>query len=180
MGRILVRWKSFTSNLEILCHATHSDNLWCEIVWYNMSYITCVIQLILTTYNVTCSTFWQFTNRRVSENMLHSYMCCIWLYVACVTFDSLRLPTHGGDRTLIVTTAKISYKFSRESPYISNKFSRKSTRFQTSFHGSQRSPRHSKDLSGKLIDLEIQTFQVWSSRWAAYRETYNTVPECWL
>jgi len=166
--------------LSCKMNRTHSDNLWCEIVWCNMSYITCVIQLILTTYNVRCSTFWQFTNRRVSENMLHSYMCCIWLYVACVTFDSLRLPTHGGDRTLIVTTANISYKFSRESPYISNKFSRKSTRFQTSFHGSQRSPRHSKDLSGKLIDLEIQTFQVWSSRWAAYRETYNTVPECWL
>jgi len=156
MGRILVRWKSFTSNLEILCHATHSDNLWCEIVWYNMCYITCVIQHILTTYNVRCSTFWQLTNRRVSENELHRCKCYIWPCVTSVMFDSLRLPTDGGDRTLIVTTAKISYKFSRDSPYISNKFSRKSTRFQTCFHWSQRSPRNSKDVSGKLIDLEIQ------------------------
>ena len=28
----------------------------------------------------------------------------------------------------------------------------------TSFHVSKRSPRHSKDVSGKLIDLEIQIF----------------------
>ena len=33
----------------------------------------------------------------------------------------------------IITTAKISNKFSRESPYISNKFSRDSPIFQTFF-----------------------------------------------
>ena len=46
-------------------------------------------------------------------------------------------------------------KFSRESPYISYKISRESPKFHTSFHVGKRSPRHSKDLSGKLIDLEI-------------------------
>jgi len=60
----------------------------------------------------------------------------------------------------MITAAKISNKFSRESPYISNTFSRESPKFQTSFQRSKRSPRHSKDLSGKLIDLEIEIFQV--------------------
>ena len=60
----------------------------------------------------------------------------------------------------IITMAKICNKFSLESPYISNKFFRESTKFQTIFHVSERSPRHSKDLSGKPIDLEIQIFEV--------------------
>ena len=53
------------------------------------------------------------------------------------------------------------------SPYISNTFSRESPKFQTDFHVSKRSPRHSKDLLGKLIDLEIQIFWVWSPPCAA-------------
>jgi len=49
----------------------------------------------------------------------------------------------------INTTAKTSNKFSRESPYISNMFSKESPKFHTSFHVCKRSPRHSKDLTGK-------------------------------
>jgi len=58
----------------------------------------------------------------------------------------------------IITTAKKINKFSQESPYISNMFSRESTNFHTSFHVCKRSPRHSQDLSLKLIDIEIQIF----------------------
>jgi len=54
------------------------------------------------------------------------------------------------------TTPKISNKFSWESPYTLNTFSREASRFPTGFCLSKRSVRHSKDLSGKLIDLEIQ------------------------
>jgi len=67
----------------------------------------------------------------------------------------------------IITTAKISNKFSRESPYTSNMFSRESPKFQTGFHVSKRSPRHSKDLPENRVDLEIQIFEVWSPLWAA-------------
>jgi len=49
--------------------------------------------------------------------------------------------------------------------YTSNTCLRESPKFQTSFQLSQRSPRHSKDLSGKLVDLEIQIFEVWSPLW---------------
>jgi len=56
----------------------------------------------------------------------------------------------------IISTAKISYKFSREAPYISNMFSRESPTFQTSFHLGQRSPCHSNDSSATVIGLEIQ------------------------
>ena len=48
----------------------------------------------------------------------------------------------------IITTAKISNKFSPQSPYISNTLSRESSKFQANFHVSQRSPRHSKELPG--------------------------------
>jgi len=58
----------------------------------------------------------------------------------------------------IITTGKISKKFSLQSPYISNTFSRESLEFQTSFHMSKQSLRHTKELPGKLIDLEIQIF----------------------
>ena len=50
----------------------------------------------------------------------------------------------------IITTAEISNKFSRESPYISNTISREAPKFPTNFHLSKRSPRHSKDLRGFL------------------------------
>ena len=66
----------------------------------------------------------------------------------------------------IIATAKISNKFSRESPYISNTISQESPNFHTSFYVCKRSPRHSKNLSGKLIDLEIEIFEVWSPGFA--------------
>jgi len=66
----------------------------------------------------------------------------------------------------IITTAKISTSF-HGNPCV----------FQTSFHGrpqnfiivfqSKRNPRHSKDLSEKLTDLEIKILLVWSPPWAA-------------
>jgi len=58
----------------------------------------------------------------------------------------------------IITTAKNSNKFSRESPYISNTFSRQSPNLPANLHANKWSPRHSKDLTGKLLDLEIQIF----------------------
>jgi len=57
-----------------------------------------------------------------------------------------------------ITTTKISDKFSQESLYISNFFSRESSDFHTSFHVCEQSLLYSKDPSGKLIDLEIQIF----------------------
>ena len=60
----------------------------------------------------------------------------------------------------ITTAAKISSKFSRESPYISNTFLRKSLKYQTDFHGCKRSPRHSKYLPGNWVNLEIRIFKV--------------------
>jgi len=46
-------------------------------------------------------------------------------------------------RLQIITTSKISNKFSQESPYISNTFSRESPKFQKGVHVSKRSPCHS-------------------------------------
>jgi len=67
----------------------------------------------------------------------------------------------------IITTDQISNQFSRKSPYISNTFSRESLIFQTCFSVNKWSSRHSKDLSGKLIDLKIQMVLVWSLPWVA-------------
>ena len=49
----------------------------------------------------------------------------------------------------IITTAKISNKFSQESPYISNMFPRESTKFQIGFHMGKRSPLHAKEWTVK-------------------------------
>jgi len=49
----------------------------------------------------------------------------------------------------IITTAKFSNMFSRESPYISKTFSRESPKFQAAFYASKRSPRHSQECPGK-------------------------------
>jgi len=65
----------------------------------------------------------------------------------------------------IITTAKISNKLSQESPYISNTFSWESPKFLMGFRVSKRSPCHSKECPGKLDNLEIQIFQVWSPPW---------------
>ena len=71
----------------------------------------------------------------------------------CVHTEEIRLQ--------IITTAKKFSKFSPESPYTSNMFSRESPKFQTRSHVSKRSPcpSLSKSLGGKLIDLEIQIFK---------------------
>ena len=73
--------------------------------------------------------------------------------------------TDGGGRTSDNYECQNFGTFSRECPYISNTFSRESPNFRTSFHVSKQSPRHSKDLSGKLVHLEIQIFDVWSPLW---------------
>jgi len=65
--------------------------------------------------------------------------CCEWR-AAAPGLKPLRL--------LRVPAAKISNKFSRESPYIWNTFSREFPRFQTGFRVSKRSPRHS-EVPGK-------------------------------
>jgi len=59
----------------------------------------------------------------------------------------------------IISTAKISDRFSQESLYISITFSRESPKFETGVQLSKRSPRHSKENPGKLDNLEIQMFQ---------------------
>ena len=58
----------------------------------------------------------------------------------------------------MIAPFQISHNFPRESPYISNTFSRESLNFHASLRVSKRNPRHSKDLTRKLLDLEIQTF----------------------
>jgi len=66
---------------------------------------------------------------------------------------------------ITITTAKNLNNFSH-SNYISTMLSRESPNFQTSFHVSKWSPRHSKDLLRNRLDLEIHIFQVWSPPWA--------------
>jgi len=77
----------------------------------------------------------------------------------CVTLSYWWLPPRTEELELkTITTPKISNKFPRQSPYISTTFSRESPKSQTLFQLSKRSPRHSKDQAGKLIDFEIWKF----------------------
>ena len=69
-------------------------------------------------------------------------------------------------RLKIITNAKISDKFSRDSTYISNTFSQESPNFQTGFYVSKQSPHHLKEFTGNPDNLEIQKIQVRSPPWA--------------
>jgi len=103
----------------------------------------------------------QITNLFVSHGLCRQVHSLLWMFsvtYVCPRTEEIRLTT--------IATAKISNKFSRESPYISNTFSGEFPKLQARFHMGKRSRRHSKDLSGKIIDLGIQIFQVWSLPWA--------------
>jgi len=70
-----------------------------------------------------------------------------------LSFLAFQLPSPRSKPQIVlklITTAKISNKFSRESPYISNSLLRESQKISTNFHVSKRSPLHSKDLTGFL------------------------------
>jgi len=46
---------------------------------------------------------------------------------------------------------------------------RESPKLHTSSHVSKRNPRHSKDLPGNWVDLQIRIFGVWSPSWGAHK-----------
>ena len=73
---------------------------------------------------------------------------CVCVCVSCI-------PRTEEIGLKLITTAKISNKFSRESPWISNTFSRDLSEFQLGFHVSKRSPRHSKEWTGKPSNPDI-------------------------
>ena len=60
-------------------------------------------------------------------------------------------------------------------PHISNTFSRDSPTFQSDFHLSKRSPRHSEEWTGKPSNLEIQIFEVWSPLWVVSTEVSHFI-----
>ena len=129
------------------------------------------------------STHAQLTYTHTSNPQTHSWHTCSLKHIHAHELQWHNIfwcqSTHGGDRISnnydcqtnalkIITTAKICNKFSRESPYISNTCSREPSKFPKPFQLSKQSPRLSKDLWGKLIDLEIQIFYVWSPQWVEH------------
>ena len=122
----------------------------------------CIYTYIYIHVRVLYTIFLQRDMELCASRYLYMYLY-IYVYIPRYTYihrrrrsDSkqLRLPMY----LKIITTANISNKLSQESLYISNTFSRDSPKFQRLFRLSKRSPLHSKDLSRKLIDLEIQIF----------------------
>jgi len=84
-----------------------------------------------------------------------------WQSFVSFMCDSVRDIPHTEEIGLkIITTAKISNEFSRESPYISNTFSGESPNLQTNFYASERSPPHSKILR--------ETRKIWRSKYFKY------------
>jgi len=81
-----------------------------------------------------------------------AFMNVTWL-VGCVirVCEPLKCESDGGNQTSNNYDCQICNKVSKESPYISNTYSRESPEFQTGFHLSKRSPRHSKDWAGKYL-----------------------------
>jgi len=76
----------------------------------------------------------------------------------------------------------MSNKFSQESHYISNTFTRESPQLQTGFHVSERSPRHSNQLYGEIVKSGDPSILSLNSsvggrmeRWGAGVETQKNV-----
>jgi len=145
--------QSYVRHDSFLCVDTHS------YVWQDPSIcVTWIIHFFDMTHNITQSYVWHVPSICVPWRIpaWHAlFRCVTWPISMCR--DSFILQTEE-IALEIITTAKISNKFSRKSPSILNNCSRESPKFQTSFHGNSWCPRHSKDLSGKLIDLDIQIF----------------------
>ena len=108
----------------------------------------------------------RINNKRI-YNIYMTYIVCerysytqIWIYVYLSlytlyiryanTSHVTYIPQTEEIRLKIITTAKFFDKFSRQSPFISNTFSRESPNFHTRFHVCKRSSRHSKDLTRKF------------------------------
>jgi len=84
---------------------------------------------------------------------------CMYLYTCvCMFIYVYTYPQTEETRLKKIATAKIYNKFSWQSSYSSNMFSQESSNLHTIFHVCKRSPRHSKNLTRKLLDLEIQKF----------------------
>jgi len=66
---------------------------------------------------------------------------CTYLYIYTLFEFHTLSPQTEEIRLKIIAAAKNVNKFSQESPYISNTFSRESPKFQTGFHVSKRTPR---------------------------------------
>jgi len=86
-----------------------------------------------------------------NEHFFHTYIFMTESHHASI-------PQTEEIRLKMITTANISNKFSYDSPYISNTFSRESPKFEGGFHVSKRSPRHSKETTDFCVSLEIQLF----------------------
>ena len=147
MSRI---WMRHVARMDESCHVYE----W-VMTQVLMSYVTYVNETCHT-YAWVMSRIWMSHVARMDESSV-CHDSFIYVTYDCMCRDSFILQTEE-TALEIITTAKISNKFSRESLYIWNNCSRESPKFQTSFLGNSRCPRQTKDLSGKLIDLEIQIF----------------------
>jgi len=74
-----------------------------------------------------------------------------------------------------ITTAKISYTFSR-SPHT---FQGSPQNFQRVFTRVNGSPRNLFELTGNPFDLEMQIFDVWSPPWVVWRDVFIRDVTCW-
>jgi len=150
-------WISYVTYQRVMSHMDESCRIWMSHVTYEWNRVT--YEWVMSHMDKSCHVWMsRVTYQRVMSrirgcvawlfHMWHDSFTC-WLRPVSTVHTSQThvMPRTEEIRLSIITTAKISNKVSRESPYISNTLSRESPKFPTNLHVSKRSPWYSKDLT---------------------------------
>jgi len=150
---------SYTHHRDILPHLPNRSN----VIWHD-SFI----------HDMTHgSVIYDMTHDSVIYDATHDsfiYLSQRYFFFCCTCPCDHMLPQMEEIKLKIITTAKISDKIFTGVPIhiqhvfmgVPNTFSWESPTFQPRFQSSKRSSRYSKDLSGKMTDLEILIFELWA------------------
>jgi len=132
----------YVTSINLCTHNPSADEYGSNDVSNGKSVPTAVLRFVRCIHNVSCITcmYWESINSRQRLNNGNPVPPAM-----LIRQSDVNIPQTEEIGIKIITTANISNKISRESPYLSNTFYRESPKFQKGFQVSKWSPCHSKE-----------------------------------